>query len=318
MFTFKTLIQRYSTFRVNKLVLFLIASLLIFSVIRFTKLYSKTTFVIVNPVNIPKTAQLAINESKQIKAVLNTDGYQWLKYSFTSPKINVDFSKEVEIIDSAYVWQPKTSYFKIASQLPNNVRLLDVASEAIVFPYNAQSQKRVPVKLNTAITFKTGYGMLNTFDITPDSVTVIASKAILDSLNYIDTDTLVLNNLKSSFTKTINLFNGSEDELKLDKTEIEVKAIVERLTEGVLQVPVTILNLPKGKQLKHFPKTVKVTFNTTLEAFKTVTVNDFEVVCDYTNANETNNYLVPRLIKTPNTVKNIRMSQQTIEYILTD
>ena len=70
--------------------------------------------------------------------------------------------------------------------------------------------------------------------------------------------------------------------------------------------------------LNYFPKSVNVSFYTSLSAFNTIAANDFKVVCDYKAINEDSKYLEPELVKRPDNVKTTRLHQQKIEFIIVE
>ena len=53
-----------------------------------------------------------------------------------------------------------------------------------------------------------------------------------------------------------------------------------------------------------------------LDDFKTISQNDFKVVCDYSKVINNQSLLVPELEKFPKTVKNAKINKQRIEFII--
>ena len=61
---------------------------------------------------------------------------------------------------------------------------------------------------------------------------------------------------------------------------------------------------------------VNVKYSTTIENFNTISKTDFVVQCDYKKV-KNNSFLIPELIQQPKNVKNARVEEQQIEFIIT-
>jgi len=97
-----------------------------------------------------------------------------------------------------------------------------------------------------------------------------------------------------------------------------VEAIIEKFTEGTLEVPVTVKNLPKNIKINYFPKSIPVSFYVQLSKYNEVTVDDFAIECNYDEIKNTQRtFFTPRLIEYPDIVKNARLKQDKVEFILT-
>ena len=98
---------------------------------------------------------------------------------------------------------------------------------------------------------------------------------------------------------------------------VRITGNVVKFSELVIQVPVTVINLPPDVKVRTFPEIVEVRCQGTLEHLKELEVIDFEVVADYTNvSSETGNRLSVRLIKYPKTLNNAMIDTNEIEFIL--
>lgn len=302
----------------KKSITWLIAVLIAFLLLIATKLsntYTKNVTLAIRPVNLPKTTVL--NDSLKLQLTLQAKGYKWLLFNKNKPSVTIDFKDDVKNKDSVYIWSSAASFFKVAFQLPKGITLKAITTKQLHFKYDFYKTKKIPIQSNVAIHFAKGYNSLKAMQLQPDSVTVIAPQKILSKMQYIATDTLVLHNINASFTKRIGLnVKALSHQVKLDTKVVNAKAIVEKFTEGTITVPLLIINPPEGKQLNYFPKAVQVSYNTSLSAFKTILAGDFKVVCDYNKINKTSRFLIPELVKYPESVTSVRVHQQKIEFIV--
>ena len=177
--------------------------------------------------------------------------------------------------------------------------------------------KRFPIVLKEEINFVPGFDVDENYTIQPDSVNVIGGKLAVDSIAYVETNVLTINDVNSNISSSITLnLPGNYPNLKFATNEVLVKGKVKKFTEGSLLIPVFITNLPKDTTINYFPKEIEVTFYTSLESFKSITINDFRIECDFSNVNTDNGDLIPKLIKQPINARNVKITTKLIEFIL--
>ncbi|TWO31489.1 YbbR-like domain-containing protein [Seonamhaeicola sediminis] len=301
--------------RINVFLLFLLCSFLILIFSKLSKEYTKTVAFEIEKLNLPEE-KVILRDSILINITLKTHGFRWLKYSFDKPKIKIDFSKDVIQKESVYVWNKSVAYLN-NTQFDKQVQLLSITPDTLVFRYGVNMVKKVPVKLNADIKFGAGYNTINPIEIEPDSVLVIGPHVLVSEIDLLETEDVILNDIRTDLNVETKLkLPKSSTDLKFSDANITLKANVEKFTEGTLKVPVRIINVPNGINLKYFPKEVNVSYYVSLKNFKSIKLNDFKVVCDYSKIIENQSFLVPELLQFPKTVKNAKINQQQIEFII--
>lgn len=302
--------------KVNVFFLFLISAFIILIFTKLSKQYTDTIIFDIEKANVPKTKVVLNDSATYLQITLKTHGFKWLNYYFKTPKITIDFSNDVYKTDSVFVWS-KSEAFINNTQLDNQVQLLNIAPDTLRFKYGENAVKKVPVLLNSSIDFAPGYDVLNAYELQPDSIEIVGPDIIVFEINYLETDTIKRLNVSENLTETVKLqLPKNRNELKFSKNAIILNAQVEKFTEGNLKLPVTLVNVPKGVSLNFFPKEVTVSYYVSLSNFNEVRPNDFKLVCDYNKVSENQSYLIPELVKIPKLIKNARIHQQRIEFII--
>ena len=98
---------------------------------------------------------------------------------------------------------------------------------------------------------------------------------------------------------------------------VSINGEVDKFTEGSVNVPVTILNVPDKLTLNFFPKEIPVIFYASLKAYNSIDASHFSVECDFNTLTTENKYLNPVLVKQPTTVKTAKLKPTEFEYVIT-
>lgn len=305
--------------RINVFFLFFLLAFIILVLTKLSREYTNTITFNVKPENVPEEVIVLNDSTHQLKVTLTTYGFKWLNYYLKTPRLEIDFNEDVNKTEDYFVWSQAKGFSGINEQFDKNTIIKSINPDTLRFKYDTNAIKYIPVKINTEITYSPGYDILEPIKTIPDSIKVIGPKTMLSKLVSIETEPLILKNVKTPIQKTLNLkVNGIDKKVKLDYTSVQVSATVERFTEGTISVPVLITNVPKGIKLKHFPKNVNVSYYTSLEAFNTIDLMRFKVICNYKDLRGDSTYLTPLLIEQPEGVKSTRLHQKKIEFIITE
>lgn len=304
--------------RINVFILFLLSAFIILIFTKLSKQYTNTIVFNIEKINVPQE-NVILNDSSAVLAItLKTHGFKWLNYYISKPKIKVDFSKDVYRKDSVFVWS-KPKAFLNNTQFDKQVELLNISPDTLMFKYDVNLIKKVPIKLNAKIDFSAGYDASEAYILEPDSIQIIGPNILVYDINYIETDSITLSNIRTDLQETLKLkLPENNKELKFSTNTIVLKATVEKFTEGTLKIPVNVINVPNAMSLKYFPKEVNVSYSVSLSNFSNIKNNDFKVVCDYNKVTSNQSILIPELVKFPKSIKNAKINQQRIEFIISE
>ncbi|QFZ55928.1 YbbR-like domain-containing protein [Oceanihabitans sp. IOP_32] len=305
--------------RINVFFVFLILSFVILIFSKLSKEHTNTVAFNIDKINIPEEI-IVINDSNTVlNMTLKTHGFKWLSFYLKKPKITIDFKKEIDKNDSSFVWNTSKNFSFIAKQFGEDVEVLDIYPNTLDFKFDVNAVKKIPVVLNADIQFSSGYDVSEPFTITPDSIEVIGPNILVSQIKNIKTEPLKMLDVKTDIEKIVQLkLPENNTNLKFLNQTVNLSAKVEKFTEGRVKVPVTVINIPNNRTIKYFPKTVDVTYYTSLNNFKTVEAKDFQVVCDFSKIASNQSYLLPEISKSPSTVKHVKINQQHIEFIIVE
>ena len=302
--------------KINKFFLFLAISFIILLLSKLSKDYTKIVSFDIKVVNLPEEQIIIKDSTHQMDILITTYGFKLMRYYLSNPKIAIDLEK-TQNMNKSYLWTALNNGGDIKAQFTDNVVVEGIQPDTIIFNYDVNYVKKVPIILLSKVNFAPGYNLKEDYVLQPDSVRLIGPRVIVDEIKEIKTDTLVLDNIKTDIKQTLDLVLPEQIEtIAMSSKRVTIEGDVDKFTEGIVQVPITIKNLPKNVSVNYFPKKVSVVFNTALSNYSAVEAGDFLVECDYKDLSDQEPFLVPKLIKKPDIVRSVKINQSKIEIII--
>ncbi len=313
----KKLLASIKNKRINVFFLFLVMAFIILIISKLSKSYTNTIAFKIEKINVPDEKVILNNSDSILNITLNTHGFKWLDYYFKSPKITIDFSEDVTLGHSKFIWTKANTRLFSNTEFTKQVKIINIYPDSLFFNFDVNSVKKIPVKLRENISFSPGFDSFDGFTITPDSIKIIGPKHVIDTIGHIETEAVILKGVKTDIHETIKLdLPIKNDNIRFSSKSVDLSASVERFTEGVMKIPITIVNVPKELKIKYFPKEVTITFYTSLDHFKMVKPMDFKIICDYNMLNTESSFFIAELVKTSKYVKSVKINNQHIEFII--
>ena len=147
-------------------------------------------------------------------------------------------------------------------------------------------------------------------------VYISGAQKILDTISYLPTKSIELFQVKQKQKGTIAIDENGLDGIELYRHTVDYNLSIEKFTEGKLEIPIEILNPPKGKEVKIFPKQLNVIYKVSLKNFSKITKDDFKLVCDFKDIDETQQFLIPKIVDKPEIVSSVRLNLKKVQFVL--
>ena len=298
--------------RFNNFFIFLLISILFSTIVKLTKVHTKSISYKINLVDIPDDKIISNQSVDSIKLTVSSFGLDFIKYYLSNQVINIS-SKDILDNSQSYVITQSNSYSQIDNFITPKFELISINFDSLFFDYDRLRTKNVPVVLNSSINFSQGFDYFENFTLTPDSISVIGPELVLESINAVTTKELILDNLKSSINQNL-LLDIQNTNLKYSNKFVKLLIDVEKSTESILDIPVSIINIPKDIKLNYYPKMIKISFTVSLDNYQNYSSKDFKIICDF-NQISLDGKLTPKVINQPNLIKNLRLINNKIQYV---
>lgn len=315
-----TKLNRFSLKRNNVKVFlfFLIFTSVLWLFKQFSKNYTEEVVVAIQYVNLPEDRILNTENSDQIlKLMLNGNGFRLVKYSWKNPIIELDIADAVKSEGTTYYFSldDKNALFKDKLNFKGNI--LSKKKDTLKVQLDINLQKKVPVRVIQDVTYTAGYGSDLGVVILPDSIYISGPEYIVDTLKYVETKRLLLEDVHKDYSEMLSVeTRGLPKSIKVNSKEVEVAIAVSKFTEGSKEVQITLMNVPKGKQIKIFPKQVTVVYRVGLDTYNDINNNDFKVIADYNKVAENSSFLILELINKPSSIHDARLQNKQVQYVI--
>ena len=254
------------------------------------------------------------SENQQMNVSISASGIEILIYRLINKSINIslsqaDFSREKGLVDL------RGQEFFIQKQFFENTKLNILNPLFLEFKFSRLEEKVFTVVPQIEINLRAGYLIDSSLKVTPDSILVRGPKSILDTLNSIQSESIIADDLYENFRKKVSL--RSIPEIQLSESKVTVEVAVSRYTEKEFLLNIEVINLPLGTRVKLFPPKAKVRVTLPLSVLRTIKASDFNLVVDYNNIfKDAEKKLDLIMIRRPSSVKKVILEPKKVNYLI--
>lgn len=278
--------------------------------------YEKELYVPIHLINVPKNVIITSELDDTVCVTVRDKGFILVTYE-TSRKINpinINFDDYANRTNGHGII-PLTDVQKfIIQQLYGSSKITSVKSDKLEFYFNYGRSKKVPVQMLGRVMPGKSYYLAHT-RFWPDSVTIYANKSILDSVKFVYTEFQNIDNFEDTVVRQVPLrkIRG----VKCVPSTVRIALYPDILTEESIEVPITAINVAKGKILRMFPSHVKVNFVVGVSMFRSVKPEHFKVVADYSELAEHPSDKCNLYLRAfPHGITKARLATQTVDYLI--
>jgi hypothetical protein len=294
---------------------FLGFSTIIWVFVQFSKQYTTVIELPVSYVNLPKDKILLENSPKYLDLRIQDKGFNIAIYKFFPKVLNIDLS-EAEPLDGQLVYNLELHKEAIFSKLRIDYENAGFLQENLKIDFQQRTVKRVPInsKINTG--FSVGYSALDKIKLQPDSITVSGPENILDTLRQVNTKALKIGNINKDLEGRIKLDKSNLGTVTFYQDEVSYSQRTDKFTEGKVEIPIEMINVPENMNAVIFPKEVIVYYQVSLHEFDKVKPSNFKVIVDFKNSVDSDGYLLAQIVKHPDIVNNLRLNENRILFVI--
>ena len=154
----------------------------------------------------------------------------------------------------------------------------------------------------------------NPIILIPDSVMIYGEKKQLDTIDFIDTDDLLLTDVSENNSSRLSLIIPDQLQCKIKNIEVIIK--VEPFVEQLIEYNIKVVNLEKGYTIKLFPQTVQVTLRAPKDKFSMLQTNFLTLKVDASFISNENSRLDVEVESLPPFVQLLRVYPSRLEFLM--
>lgn len=288
-----------------------------------SKQYAGSILVPVRYTNPPKDKVISNQLVDTIEVEVRTSGFRLLAYEFSAidEPVWIDMRKLSRSRKDGYYYIATNQRLEdFSQQLAPGTIITRVAPDTIYFNFNKKVSKKVPVRLHpkSQIIFRDEYQLKDSIDIEPSIVVVSGAPSVIQKLEYINTEKIVLKDVDDDISRKLRLDPSINPNLiDLSDKTVRITMKVTRFTEGSIELPVEVINLPPDYSIRTFPDKVTVKYQVPLSEYENIKPQMFAAIADYGKIRkEQGTKLKVELVKYPVNIKHVRVIPDKVEYII--
>lgn len=302
--------------KINVFLIFFVISFILWTLVKLSNTYTDTIKMEVVYTNLSNDKILLGSQKSSIEARVKTSGFRMLSQKIFKKEIEVDLEKvnKTKNENTFYVLSDNA----VNKHLYQEIDILRVMPDTLYLKLGKNKTKEVPVIHQLELDFEKGYNLYDSLQIQPKTIEISGPEDIIDKLKVVYTEIKQIEDISNNVDIELQLLkNDSLKRLKYSQPTVKAVAKVDKFTEGKLDIPLHVQNLPQGYSIKLFPKEVTITYTANVTDFNKITANDFAIYCDYKDIEKTDaSFFIPKLVKFPKTVKTHRIENKKINFLI--
>ena len=301
--------------KIKSFLFFLFLATLFWFLTKFSRDSEATLTTSIDYINIPDAVIVTSDNVKEITFDVSGNGFQLLSHKLRKTPLEIDVSTYYKEADSVIVLPLQELQKLILKQLNLSV-IKNISETELELTLDKNASKRIPIRLQSQLSFKDGYYQKGEIKIIPDSVDISGPSEEIDTITFIPTQLLKRKDVSKGFTETINLIKPQNKKVLLNPNNVSITIDAEEFSQMTMEIPVEVINLTEGTELKLFPESIEITFDVSIKDFGNLTTDDFKIICDFSERIEDGSFMIPKLIKHPENLQHLELETKKIEFLI--
>lgn len=279
-------------------------------------------------INVPANISFTAQTDSLFQVSVQSTGIKLMQVMLKGRRdsLYTDFSmlqKNLRSQSQVYYLTANQAANQLAQQLSVPRSLLQLSPDTIFFTAYEAFSKKVPLRLQTELSFAPRFKIYQQIQISPDSIEVRGPLWLQDSIREVSLGILAASNVDSDITRNLKPENPwSPHGVRFNKRSIKVFVSVEEYTETQMELSVQhncpeLNSLFPGGKMMLFPDKVTAFFLVALKDVKDLNPAQFvaTVVCPDSLATDLYRLEV-RISEMPPSVELLKIRPQQLEFIM--
>lgn len=193
-----------------------------------------------------------------------------------------------------------TSLFHMIADQISDLKLNYVVTDTVFIHLQTRISRVIRVALDsTTFAFAPNHRITSALTVSTDTLMFIGPMSMIEALPDPFFVRLPFANIDESFDNEVELLMDSTPLIQVQPNIIKVKFEVEEFIPQFTQVPVRLLNFPKGGRLAPQDSVVNVHYRIRESLAGTISDSVIEVATNFHNLNHSDSTIIPRIVNYP-------------------
>lgn len=310
--------RRFTKIHKRKINIFLrclVISFVAWLLIAISNQYTFTIKAGIQYVNIPEKRAFHPLQSDTVSVRIKASGWHVLMSKLHSDTTNIQVDLSGLNSKNFVVFSNQIGF--INRQFPAEKKVIRVAPDTLYFDFSRQTQRKVPIRVPTNITFKKQYGFVGKTVVNPTLVTITGPTEDVANIEFLETDTIDGDMVFTDIRTVTNINKNHKTNITIYPRMTEIIIPIGELTEKIIEIPVKIINGAKFTSVRTVPSKVTLTVMVPLKDYVKWTASDFEAIVDLENWQDMHVKSLPvRITKIPDFVQVIKLEPQNVDFFV--
>ena len=293
---------------------------LIWLLIKFSSEYNTQFPIAIELVNPPEGNWMILEDNTEIVAEIYGFGFDLFSYKlFGFEKVTIDLS-EFEVSDAndpAFIFISESFLSNMVNRaMKGNEKVISIYPGKLKVELSKAITKKVPIKLNVKVYPAKGFKIKGVPKLEPNSLDFFGPSSILSKVEYINTETDTIKDIKLAERSKINLEMDSLEKYLVGEFEEYLSVDVDELTSGSIEIKVVAKVENTSMDIRALPSKVKVYYQVGLSDFQKISDKMFEAVIELPEGGDLPEKLKVMLSKEPDFVEVKRIEPLFVEYLI--
>jgi hypothetical protein len=296
------------------LVVVVVASLWFIS--KYKDVYKEEVTFNISFINVPHNLTLdATSKQLNVPVEISATGFTLIWEKIFGHQVKLDFKENTFSRNDTLYFNLTKSVKKIKRSNTLSYEILSADDLDIPIEFKRFKSKKVPVVNKVALDYTLNYLAVKEPYFQVDSVTITGNDVKVNALQelVITRDSKLL--IKDSLTTLEIDLKEIDRELNFEPPTLNLRVEATQMTEGKINIPVRLLNVPSNLQVKLIPDNVQVVYSTAVTNFNEIKAQDISVFINYDLIEQLNIAVIPAIEISNDKIISYRINPKQIQVL---
>ncbi len=240
----------------------------------------------------------------------------FLKYSIVDPLFVIPIDSQNFIEDTnknIHHKKLETEEFAENNISRSATTILSISPKKLENTISIITKKNIPVLANVNILCAKNYSFVDSLNISPDSIMLEGAEAILDTLQYIETDFFEKTDVTSSFSVSLNI--KPVPGIRLYESNVDLKVDVDKKLLHIIEIPIDFSKVPEEERQRISESEVIVSYEIFSSHYNSDIDTTIRAVAQYSKQSQKQKTIPVSLSNIPEHVTILSVQPSELQYL---